>query len=134
MAGKSIKVGVHHGDGPPPGYEWTVLVIDDAFNEAQKELTLTEYRHMALQVKELAMEQDPTHSQTQSVDAIEDFHELRDTGGVLGNKNARVLLFGQARAEPRRPWVSQQAEQRADAHRRQVQDAAREAKVPKRRL
>jgi hypothetical protein len=48
---------------------------------------------MAMQVKELAKESDPTHSKTASVDALEDFWELRDKGGILGNINVRVFFF-----------------------------------------
>ena len=45
-----------------------------------------------MQVKELAREDDPTHSATASVDAVEDFHELRDKGGILGGMNVRVFF------------------------------------------
>jgi hypothetical protein len=48
---------------------------------------------MAMQVKELARENDPTHPLTASVDAIDDFHELRDKGGILGGVNVRVFFF-----------------------------------------
>ena len=43
-------------------------------------------------MRELAREKDPTHSQSLSVDAVEDFHELREKGGVLGKINVRVFF------------------------------------------
>lgn len=92
MAG-NIKVGVRVGGGPPPGYQWNVWVTDLARDEASGELDEDQYQHMALQVKDLAREADPTHSRTASVDAIEDFHELRDSGGILGGKNIRVFFY-----------------------------------------
>jgi hypothetical protein len=88
-----LKVGVHKGDGPPPGYVWTVLMPNIAFAESRKFLNSEQYEHMAMQVKELARENDPTHSKTASVDAIEDFWELRDKGGVLGGINVRVFFL-----------------------------------------
>jgi hypothetical protein len=90
---KEVKVGVQRGGGPPPGYRWTVLILNLAFDEAQDILNEDQYQHMALQIKELAREVDPTHSETASVDAVEDFHELRDKGGVLGNLNVRVFFY-----------------------------------------
>jgi hypothetical protein len=88
-----LKVGVQKGGGPPPGYFWTVLVADVAYAEATKFLNQDQYLHMAMQVKELARESDPTHSQTASVDAVEDFFELRDKGGILGGMNVRVFFL-----------------------------------------
>src|SRR5262245_30271387 len=86
-----LKIGVHQGDGPPPGYAWNVLIIDFAFDEAMKFLDEAQYAHLAEQFRELAGQADPTRSLTVSVDAIEDFHELRDKGGVLGKINVRVF-------------------------------------------
>jgi hypothetical protein len=34
--GKDVKVGVQRGGGPPPGYRWTVLILDMAYDEAKK--------------------------------------------------------------------------------------------------
>ena len=70
-----------------------MLILSIAFTEAKKFLNDCQYEHMADQVKELAREADPTHSLTASVDAIEDFHELRDKGGPLGGINVRVFFF-----------------------------------------
>ncbi len=93
MGRRQLRVGVQRGGGPPPGYRWTVLILDIAYDEARKFLNEDQYQHMALQVKQLAREEDPTHSQTASVDAVEDFHELRDKGGILGGMNVRVFFF-----------------------------------------
>ena len=90
---KKIKVGVARGGGPPPGYRWNLLIPDFAYHESMKFLNADQYQHFAMQFKELAQEEDPTHSTTASIDAIEDFHELRDKGGILGGMNVRVFFF-----------------------------------------
>src|SRR5438105_3166685 len=90
---REIKVGVQRGGGPPPGYRWNVHILDVAHTEATKFLNEDQYRHVAMQLKELARETDPTHSVTASVDAVEDFHELRDKGGVLGGMDVRVFFY-----------------------------------------
>jgi hypothetical protein len=97
MAKKDVKVGVREGGGPPPGYCWAVHVLDTAFDEAMGFLTEGQYQHAAQLVKELAREADPSHSVGLSVDAIEDFHELRDKGGILGSINLRVFFHLDAR-------------------------------------
>ena len=89
---KHLKVGVHQGDGPEPGYQWNVVIFDKAHRESVDVLNEDQHHHMAEQVKELAREEDPTHSETASVDAVEDFHELRDKGGILGGLNVRVFF------------------------------------------
>ncbi len=86
---KPIKVGVK--TGTPPGYEWNVGILDVAFEQAMDLLKDYQYDHMAEQVRDLASHNDPTHSDTLSLDVIEDFHELRDWGGVLGGLNVRVF-------------------------------------------
>ena len=87
------KIGVNVGDGPPPGYEWNVEIFDQAYDEARKFLDDAQYGHLAAQVRELAGQSDPTHSDTVDVRPIEDFHEIRDKGGLLRNINARVFFF-----------------------------------------
>ncbi|MEX2175591.1 MAG: hypothetical protein WD872_14605 [Pirellulaceae bacterium] len=91
MAGKEVKIGVRQG-GTAPAYIWTVKILDMAYREALGFLSKAEYTHMAMQVKLLATEITPSHSQLCSVDAIEDFHEIRDWGGPLGGKNVRVFF------------------------------------------
>lgn len=91
---KKLKVAVREGGGPPPGYQWTVVILDVAYREARRTLTNeAQYEHMALQVKELAREDEPARSRVVSIDKVEDFYELRDKGGVLGGINVR-LFFG----------------------------------------
>ena len=92
MGKKRLKIGVERGGGPPPGYRWSVLILDVAFREAMKFLDADQYRYLRVQIRELAREPDPTHGQTASIDAVEDFHELRDKGGILGNINVRVFF------------------------------------------
>jgi hypothetical protein len=80
--GKDLKTGVQVGGGPHPGYRWNVWYVDRSRQEAMEDLTEEQY-HIAVQFKELAREQDPTHPAFVSVDAVESFFELRDKGGVL---------------------------------------------------
>ena len=68
-------------------------MINSVHKEAMDLLTPLQHKHMALQVKELAMQGDPTRSETVSLDRIEDFYEIRDKGGPLGGLNVR-LFFG----------------------------------------
>jgi hypothetical protein len=93
MAEKEVKVGVQRGSGPPPGYEWNVNLLDQAFEEAMGFLSEDQYDHLAEQVRELARQDDPTHSETVDIRPIEDFYEIRDKGGILGKINARVFYF-----------------------------------------
>ena len=44
-------------------------------------------------VRELARQEDPTHSSTVDVRPVEDFHGIRDKVGVLGRINVRVFFF-----------------------------------------
>ena len=88
---KPIKVGVKVGGGPDPGYEWNVDILDNAHDEAREFLDEDQYYHMALQVKDLALQEDPTHSVTVDIRPIEDFYEIRDKGGILRRMNVRVF-------------------------------------------
>jgi hypothetical protein len=88
---KDVKIGVHQGDGDPE-FRWNIYILDLAFQDAMEFLDECQYRHMAEQVQELAREIDPTHPQTQTVAAIEDFFELKDKGGPLGKINVRVFF------------------------------------------
>lgn len=89
---RRIVTGVRQGTGPPPGYEWGVALLTVVNKEAAF-LGKEQRKHLASQVKELARQRDPTHSDTISLDSIEDFHELRDWGGILRDLNVR-LFFG----------------------------------------
>jgi hypothetical protein len=90
---KQVKVGVVTGGGPPPGYLWNVEIFDQAHAEAIGFLREHQYEHLANQFRELARQNDPTHSDTIDVRQIEEFHELRDKGGLLTNLNVRVFFF-----------------------------------------
>jgi hypothetical protein len=52
VARRALKVGVRRGGGPPPGYRWTVLVPDIAYEEARSFLNEDQYQHEAMQVKD----------------------------------------------------------------------------------
>lgn len=92
MSKKQIKVGVQRGGGPPPGYEWSIGLLDFVYDEALKFLSEEQYRHLAGQVQELAAQPDATHSTTVRVQKIEDFYEIKDRGGILRNLNVRVFF------------------------------------------
>lgn len=91
MAKKQIQVGVRQGAGPEPGYQWDVALLSFVFKE-RKFLNKEQRKHLASEVKELARQLDPTHSDTISIDNIEDFHELRDWGGILDDLNVRIFF------------------------------------------
>jgi hypothetical protein len=90
---KQVKVGVTQGGGPPPGYRWGVDILAEGYQEVMKFVNENQYCHLALQFKELAREADPSHPLTADVDAIEDFFELRDKGGILGGLNVRIFFL-----------------------------------------
>ena len=90
---KNLKVGVRQGMGPEPGYEWSVGLMNFVVEEAMGILNPAGYQHMAMQVRELARQADPSHSPTVDVKPIEEFYEISDKGGVYGGANVR-LFFG----------------------------------------
>lgn len=90
---KAVKLGVKEGSGEPPGYKWNVEILDQAFEEAMGFLDEAQYAHLANQVRELAAQEDPTHSDAIDIRPIEDFHEIRDKGGVLRKLNVRVFYM-----------------------------------------
>ena len=92
MAKRQIVTGVHRGGGPPPGYQWGIALLSVVKKEAEC-LTQAQRRHLAMQLRELAGQDEPTRSDSISLDEIEAFHELRDWGGILGDLNVR-LFFG----------------------------------------
>ena len=94
MEAKPISVGIREGAGPPPGYRWSVWILGLAFDEAMSFLTPVQYEHVAMQFKEIASQDDPTHSASISVKTMspESYYEVRDKGGVLGKINVRVFF------------------------------------------
>jgi hypothetical protein len=89
---KPVKTGVKERAGPGPGYRWNVNILDCAYEEARAFLNDEQYDHLADQVRELALQDDPTHSETVDVRPIEEFYEIRDKGGVLYRLNVRVFF------------------------------------------
>lgn len=90
---KPVKIGVKEGGGPPPGYQWNVEILEQAFAEAMGFLNADQYSHLASQFRELAGQDEPSQSQTVDVRPIEDFYELRDKGGILRRMNTRIFFF-----------------------------------------
>jgi phage-related protein len=90
---RSVKIGVKERGGPPPGYLWNVALLGQAYDEAMSFLNEDQYSHLACQVRELAAQEEPTRCETVDVRPIEDFHEIRDKGGILGKINARIFFF-----------------------------------------
>ncbi|AMV18278.1 hypothetical protein [Planctomyces sp. SH-PL14] len=91
MEPKQLKTGVVEGSSDPP-YQWTVGILQLAFDEAMEILTDGQYRHVALQFQELARQDSMVRSETISIDKVEDCYELREKGGILGNINLRVFF------------------------------------------
>jgi len=58
-----------------------------------KILNKSQYDHLARQVRELATQEDPSHSTSIDVAPIEDFLELKDKGGILRKLNIRIFFF-----------------------------------------
>jgi phage-related protein len=92
-AGRVPTPPVKVGGGPPPGYLWNADVLDCGHEEAMDFLDTEQYAHLAAQVRELATQDDPTHSETIDVRENDGFYEIRDKGGALGKINARVFFF-----------------------------------------
>jgi hypothetical protein len=95
---RPAKVVAKHGGGPPPGFLWSVLVLDAAHKEAAKLYNADQYHHLSMQVRELARQERPTERITVDVQPIGGFYEIRDKGGILGKINARVFFFVDAEA------------------------------------
>jgi hypothetical protein len=89
---RPVKVGVRSGAGVP-AYHWNVGILNVAFDEAMGFLNEAQYAHLRMQVQTLARELEPSRSELVDVRPIENFYELRDKGGILGNINVR-LFFG----------------------------------------
>jgi hypothetical protein len=88
-----VKVGVERWGEPPPGHRWNVLILGCGDEEATDFMNGDQYRHISMQFMDLAIEDDPTQSQTAWVDAVESFYELRDKGGILGGMNVRMFFY-----------------------------------------
>ena len=89
---KGLRTGCNKGGGKPPGFKWSVRYFTEALGESRV-LTEVQHAHIVQQLKELARQKSPSHPETLDVKSIEDFHELRDKGGVLGRINFRVYFY-----------------------------------------
>jgi len=91
---KPVKTGKRIGQGPPPGLKWGIRILDVAYREGEDFLNLGQYRHLSMQVQDLAALEQPSASETIDVKLIGDsVYEVRDFGGILGGMNIR-LFFG----------------------------------------
>lgn len=89
---KPLKVGLLAGAGPLPGFLWSVHYLSSARDDAMGFLDEAQYAHVVDLFRALACEPDPTHPLTVTVQAVDDFYELKDKGGVLGKINLRVYF------------------------------------------
>ncbi len=87
-----LKTAAKEGDGPPPGYQWSIEIFNAAIKEGKTLLNSDQMLHIKQQLRELAQHVEPARSDTLSIDKIESFYELRDKGGILGNMNVRVFF------------------------------------------
>ncbi len=72
---------------------WTLAYFDAAAADGRRFLTEEQYWYVVGQLEQLGDEDDPTHPLTVDVRPIEDYHELRDKGGILGKINLRVYFW-----------------------------------------
>jgi hypothetical protein len=87
----SLVIKPSPSEGEPAA--WRLAFFEQAVAEAKSFLTEPQYAHAVEQFELLAQEEDPTHPVLADVKAINDFHELRDKGGVLGKINLRVYFW-----------------------------------------
>ena len=88
---KEVRLATRVGRGVPP-FLWNVFLLDCMVGEAKKLFNAAQHAHIVEQIKELARAKQPSHPISLSVDQIEDYHELREKGGVLGKLNVRVFF------------------------------------------
>ncbi|EDL56390.1 hypothetical protein [Gimesia maris] len=89
---KKIKIALKIGGGPSPGYLWNVLLLDGALSDSDRFLEKVQYQHFEQQFKLMASCSEPLRCPGLDIDQIEDFHELKDTGGVLRSNSFRVFF------------------------------------------
>ena len=91
MARTPLKLGIAANPNSNPARYWSCWGLDIGWTEIRKEFSSVEYEHLVQQFRLLATEVSPSISKCLSIDKVEDFFELRDKGGVLGNTNARIF-------------------------------------------
>lgn len=72
---------------------WQLGYLEAAVKEARRYLDDDQYAHVVGLFDELASEDNPRASKSQSVRQVDDFFELREKGGILGNINFRVYFI-----------------------------------------
>ena len=72
--------------------QWELGYLEVAEKEARKLLNEEQYAHAVQLFESLAYETDPFKSEVHDIRDIEDFYELRDKGGILGNINLRIYF------------------------------------------
>ncbi|MFN0131215.1 MAG: hypothetical protein ACKVW3_01580 [Phycisphaerales bacterium] len=87
---KTIHTGLHAEVAV--GYLWSVFYLTAARDEAMAFLTEEQYAHVTDLMRALAAEADPRRPKTVDVEAVEDWHELKDKGAILGRINLRVYF------------------------------------------
>lgn len=89
---KGWKRVLKEGSGPPPGYCWSVEVLEAAVREEEDLLEPPERAHIRHCLKDLAMTSNPSHCKTQSIKPVEDYHELREKSAAVRGRNIRVFF------------------------------------------
>ena len=77
---------------------WNVHYVSDiTYKEARKQLSEVQYQHIKSQIVELSHYRNPRECPTVWTEPIGTIYELKDKGGILGNKNVRVFWFTDGR-------------------------------------
>lgn len=84
---------IRHPKNVPGDRKWSPAYLEQAADDARAFLNEAQYEHAVRQVLQLCEEDDPTHPVLSDVDAVEDFHELRDKYGILGKINLRIFFW-----------------------------------------
>jgi len=71
---------------------WALKYVDIAAKDAARFLNEAQYAHAVDLCRQLAAEKNPRCPVSLEVDAIEDFFELKDKGGILGKINLRIYF------------------------------------------
>lgn len=72
---------------------WTPAYLEQSATDARRFLNECQYQHAVQLVLSLCEEDNPSHPSFVNVDAVDEFHELRDKHGVLGKINLRIFFW-----------------------------------------
>lgn len=86
---KPLRLGLRAGNH---GLKWSVYYLERAGKEAKDLLNSSQHRHVLDAIRALAGEEDPRRPACEEVSPIDDFHELKLKGGLLGKINLRVFF------------------------------------------